>query len=68
MVAAKHYGERYLDSAASHGLMTLSPAASKGLVSRVATVKPLARAMAAMKASAVSTAKPAARDLASSSA
>ena len=29
-------------SAASHGLMTVSPAASKGVVSRVATAKPLA--------------------------
>jgi hypothetical protein len=50
------------------GLITFSPAASKGVVSRVATVNALARATAAMKASAVSTATPAARDLASSSA
>jgi len=54
--------------APSHGLITVSPAASKGLVSRVAMVKLLAMATAAMKASAVSMAKPAALDLASSSA
>lgn len=53
---------------ACQGLMTFTPAASKGRMSRVATAKPLARATAAMRASAVSTAKPAARDLASSSA
>ena len=53
---------------ACQGLMAFTPAASKGLVSRVATAKPLARATAAMKASAVSTAKPATRHLASSSA
>lgn len=33
---------------ACHGLMTATPAASKGLVSRVATVKPLAAAIDAM--------------------
>ena len=32
----------------SHGLITATPAASKGPVSRVATVRPLAQAMAAM--------------------
>lgn len=32
----------------SHGLMTLRPAASKGLVSRVATIRPCAAAEAAM--------------------
>lgn len=49
---------RLLYGEASQGLMTGSPAASKG----VATAKPLAMAMAtaAMKASAVSTARPAA--------
>ena len=52
----------------SQGLMTVTPAASKGPVSREATAKLLASATAAMKASAVSIAKPAARDLASSSA
>lgn len=31
-----------------HGLMTVAPAASNGLVSRVATARPLAAAMAAM--------------------
>ena len=53
---------------ACQGLMAFTPAVSKELVLRVATAKPLARATAAMKASAVSTAKPAARHLASSSA
>ena len=68
---AEHAEEAASDACqclAFQGLMTFSPAASKGLVSRVATAKPLASATAAMKASAVSTAKPAARDVTSSSA
>lgn len=54
--------------AASHGLITVTPAAWKGLVSRVATINPLATATAAMQASAVSIPLPELRTVASNSA
>lgn len=48
-------------SPSNQGLITSKPAARKGLVSRVATMNPLARATAAMQASAVSIPPPALR-------
>ena len=50
-IGAIRSGVSRLEAAGLHacqGLMTAAPAASKGTVSRVATVKPLAAAMAAM--------------------